>query len=162
MKCPDRHLGDPPRQSLVGGPHHHARRVPGETGRDGAAAKRPIAQACGSLPSMSWHHGLRALAARMLSAAGYDVQVAASGDEALALIQSGQSPVDLVVTDVVMPGITGQMYRQFALVIAATALISAVNALTLKPTQCALWLEAPVPPEKRNTFYRAFNNAYDY
>ena len=39
-----------------------------------------------------------------------------------------------------MPGITGQMYRQFALVIAATALISAVNALTLKPTQCALWL----------------------
>ena len=27
-----------------------------------------------------------------------------------------------------MPGITGQMYRQFALVIAVTALISAVNA----------------------------------
>ena len=39
-----------------------------------------------------------------------------------------------------MPGITGQMYRQFALVIAATALISAINALTLKPTQWALWL----------------------
>ena len=41
-----------------------------------------------------------------------------------------------------MPGITGQMYRQFALVIAATALISAINAVTLKPTQCALWLRA--------------------
>ena len=41
-----------------------------------------------------------------------------------------------------MPGITGQMYRQFALVIAATALISAINAATLKPTQCAMWLRA--------------------
>ncbi|HTQ43351.1 MAG TPA: efflux RND transporter permease subunit, partial [Polyangiaceae bacterium] len=44
-----------------------------------------------------------------------------------------------------MPGITGQMYRQFALVIAATALISAINALTLKPTQCALWLRPRDP-----------------
>ena len=32
------------------------------------------------------------------------------------------------------------MFRQFALVIAATAIISAINALTLKPTQCALYL----------------------
>ena len=44
-----------------------------------------------------------------------------------------------------MPGITGQMYRQFALVIAVTALISAVNAATLKPTQCALWLRPTIP-----------------
>ena len=36
-----------------------------------------------------------------------------------------------------LPGITGQLYRQFALVIAATAVISAINALTLKPAQCA-------------------------
>ena len=39
-----------------------------------------------------------------------------------------------------LPGITGQIFRQFALVIAATAIISAINALTLKPAQCALWL----------------------
>jgi multidrug efflux pump subunit AcrB len=35
------------------------------------------------------------------------------------------------------------MYSQFALVIAATALLSAINAATLKPTQCALWLRRP-------------------
>ncbi len=45
-----------------------------------------------------------------------------------------------------LPGLTGRMYAQFALVIAATALISAINAATLKPTQCAMWLRAPVPP----------------
>jgi HAE1 family hydrophobic/amphiphilic exporter-1 len=60
-----------------------------------------------------------------------------------------------------LPGLTGQMYAQFALVIAATALISAINAATLKPTQCALWLRRPVPPEQRNFFYRGFNRVYD-
>src|SRR5262245_21128742 len=48
--------------------------------------------------------------------------------------------ITLVLTSVFLPasflpGITGQMFRQFALVIAATAMISALNALTLKPAQ---------------------------
>jgi HAE1 family hydrophobic/amphiphilic exporter-1 len=60
-----------------------------------------------------------------------------------------------------LPGLTGRMYAQFALVIAATALLSAINAVTLKPTQSALWLRAPVPPGERNALYRAFNAAYD-
>ena len=59
-----------------------------------------------------------------------------------------------------VPGLTGQMFAQFALVIAATALISAINAATLKPTQCALWLRPSVPPEKRNVFFRSFNKVY--
>jgi HAE1 family hydrophobic/amphiphilic exporter-1 len=59
-----------------------------------------------------------------------------------------------------LPGLTGKMLAQFALVIAVTALISAINAATLKPTQCAMWLREPVPPEKRNFFYRGFNAAY--
>jgi hydrophobic/amphiphilic exporter-1 (mainly G- bacteria), HAE1 family len=59
-----------------------------------------------------------------------------------------------------LPGLTGQMYAQFALVIAATAVISAVNAATLKPTQCALWLRPPAPPERKNFFYRGFNAFY--
>ena len=60
-----------------------------------------------------------------------------------------------------LPGLTGRMYSQFALVIAATALLSAINAATLKPTQCALWLRRPAPPEQRNFFYRGFNAVYD-
>jgi hydrophobic/amphiphilic exporter-1 (mainly G- bacteria), HAE1 family len=59
-----------------------------------------------------------------------------------------------------LPGLTGRMFAQFALVIAATAAISALNAATLKPTQCATWLRAPVPLEKRNGFYRGFNRTY--
>jgi len=59
-----------------------------------------------------------------------------------------------------LPGLTGRMYAQFALVIAATALLSAINAMTLKPTQAAMWLRPPVPPEKRNVFFRGFNAVY--
>jgi len=60
-----------------------------------------------------------------------------------------------------LPGMTGRIYAQFALVIAATALLSAINAATLKPTQCALWLRRPVPLEQRNFFYRGFNRVYE-
>jgi hydrophobic/amphiphilic exporter-1 (mainly G- bacteria), HAE1 family len=60
-----------------------------------------------------------------------------------------------------LPGLTGRMLAQFAMVIAATAFISAFNAMTLKPTQCALWLRRPVPPEQRNFFYRGFNAVYN-
>jgi HAE1 family hydrophobic/amphiphilic exporter-1 len=58
-----------------------------------------------------------------------------------------------------LPGITGQLFRQFALVIASTAIISAINALTLKPAQCALWL-CPHRERKPNAFFREFNKGY--
>jgi HAE1 family hydrophobic/amphiphilic exporter-1 len=60
-----------------------------------------------------------------------------------------------------LPGIIGQMYRQFALVIAVTALISGINAMTLKPTQCALWLRTPDPSKVKNWFFRGFNRLYE-
>ncbi len=59
-----------------------------------------------------------------------------------------------------LPGIVGQLYRQFALVIAATALISAINAVTLKPTQSALWLRREEAGRRKNAFYRAFDAVY--
>ncbi|MFC0284604.1 efflux RND transporter permease subunit [Camelimonas abortus] len=59
-----------------------------------------------------------------------------------------------------LPGLSGQMYRQFALVIAATALISAINAMTLKPAQSALWLRPPKHVHERNVVFRAFEACY--
>ncbi len=60
-----------------------------------------------------------------------------------------------------MPGMIGQMYCQFALVIASTALISAMNAMTLKPTQCALWLKPRDPKAHLNIVFRTFNALYN-
>lgn len=59
-----------------------------------------------------------------------------------------------------MPGLTGSMYAQFALVIAATAFISAINAMTLKPTQCALWLRPIDEHKEKNIIFRAFDSVY--
>ena len=72
--------------------------------------------------------------------------------------------ITLVLMAVFLPtaflgGITGQLYRQFALTIAATAIISAVNAVTLKPAQCAVYLRPTAA--RKNVFYRTFNGIYD-
>ena len=42
-----------------------------------------------------------------------------------------------------LPGITGQLYRQFAITITASVAISALNALTLSPALCAVFLRPP-------------------
>jgi hydrophobe/amphiphile efflux-1 (HAE1) family protein len=39
-----------------------------------------------------------------------------------------------------LPGITGQLYRQFAVTVSVSMVISAINALTLSPALCALLL----------------------
>src|SRR5262249_3941805 len=51
---------------------------------------------------------VRGLMDRTLKALGYTVVTASSGDEALARLASGNGPIHLLVTDVVMPGSRGR------------------------------------------------------
>lgn len=44
-----------------------------------------------------------------------------------------------------LPGITGELYRQFAVTITASVVLSAINALTLSPALCATFLRPPRP-----------------
>ncbi len=57
-----------------------------------------------------------------------------------------------------MPGITGEMFRQFSLTIAITVLFSSVNALTMSPALCALILRPRTGTP--NIFFRGFNNVF--
>ncbi len=56
-------------------------------------------------------------------------------------------------------GISGQLYKQFALTIAAVTVLSGINSLTLTPALCALFLQVTKDP----TFFvfKAFNKVYD-
>ncbi|MFQ5757332.1 MAG: efflux RND transporter permease subunit [Acidiferrobacterales bacterium] len=57
-----------------------------------------------------------------------------------------------------LPGITGEMYRQFALTIAVATVFSSINALTMSPALAALVLR---PPKKRkNVFFRGFDSVF--
>ena len=51
--------------------------------------------------------GVRKLARLILERSGYTVIEAASGEEAVALLERHRGPIDMLVTDVVMPGIDG-------------------------------------------------------
>ena len=52
--------------------------------------------------------GLRKLATRVLEPAGYTVLEAATGEEALRLLERYEEPVHLLLSDVVMPGMSGR------------------------------------------------------
>ncbi|HXJ34848.1 MAG TPA: efflux RND transporter permease subunit [Candidatus Eisenbacteria bacterium] len=73
--------------------------------------------------------------------------------------------IALVLSSVFIPagfilGITGSLYRQFALTIAFSVLLSAVNALTLKPAQCAAILR-PRSDEGRRGLLGPFFAVFD-
>ena len=50
---------------------------------------------------------VRALVSHVLAAQGYDVRTASNGDEALALAEHADGELDLLISDVVMPGLNG-------------------------------------------------------
>jgi HAE1 family hydrophobic/amphiphilic exporter-1 len=59
-------------------------------------------------------------------------------------------------------GLVGSMYKQFALTIAISVLLSAFNALSLTPALCALLLKPPKPMRgPLGAFFRGFNKVFD-
>jgi two-component system cell cycle sensor histidine kinase/response regulator CckA len=97
---------------------------------------------------------VRDLLCRALRTGGYRAAEAARGAEALDFIESGPDPVDLVITDVVMPGMDGrELGRRLAqsrpdlpvLYISAYE----VNDIFRRgsPSTSAPFLQKPFPPE---------------
>ena len=73
--------------------------------------------------------------------------------------------VVLVMMAVFLPttmisGISGQLYKQFALTIAASTLLSGFNSLTLTPALCALMLRPNVTGKRKNIVFRSFDKWY--
>jgi signal transduction histidine kinase/ActR/RegA family two-component response regulator len=82
--------------------------LPGTSrGVSGDVARPEVAAAPSTVLLVEDEPELRHLAARILDEAGWVVLVAGNGAEALAVAQAHQGPIDLVLTDVVMPGIDG-------------------------------------------------------
>ena len=56
-----------------------------------------------------------------------------------------------------LPGITGQLYRQFTITIVVSVLLSTVVALTLSPVMCSLILKKEDPNKRKNVVFRRIN-----
>ncbi len=85
-------------------------------------------------------------------------------EQAMAEIAAPVIATTLVLVAVFAPvgfvsGITGALYRQFAVTISVSVVISAVNALTLSPALCALLLRPP--KGKPFLAFRLFNRGFD-
>src|SRR5262252_2015680 len=62
-----------------------------------------------------------------------------------------------------MGGVTGQLYKQFALTIAVAVVWSVVNALTLSPALAAMLLKKPTPGRGPIAkFFKLFNKGFDW
>lgn len=75
--------------------------VPSRPGAEADAPPRP------NILVVDDEAGVRIMVARMLSLCGYAVVSAQSGEEALAIVREYAAPIDLVLTDVRMPEMTG-------------------------------------------------------
>ena len=75
--------------------------------------------------------------------------------------------IALILSAVFVPvallgGLVGSMYKQFALTIAISVLLSAFNALSLTPALCAMLLKEPKPMRgPLGAFFRGFNKVFD-
>jgi PAS domain S-box-containing protein len=80
---------------------------PSSPHRDASTAESRVVRGSETILLVEDNEHARKLARRVLVDAGYRVLVASSGEEAIALFEGKTEPIDLVLTDVIMPGITG-------------------------------------------------------
>lgn len=88
-----------------------------------------------------------------------------SAEKAMVELQGPVIGEVLVLLSVFIPtafisGITGELYKQFALTIATSVAFSGFNALTFTPAMCALFLRKKDDPNPHFFLYKWFNKGY--
>jgi two-component system, cell cycle sensor histidine kinase and response regulator CckA len=97
---------------------------------------------------------VRDLLCRALRTGGYRTLEAGHGAQALELIESGPDPVDLVITDVVMPGMDGRELGRRLAQSSPNLPVLYISAYEMNdifrrgsPSTSAPFLQKPFPPE---------------
>ena len=71
-----------------------------------------------------------------------------AGEIGFTIISLTVSLLAVLIPLLFMGDVVGRLFREFAVTLAITIVISAIVSLTLVPTLCALWLSHPKPPRK--------------
>lgn len=76
------------------------------------------------------------------------------------IIATTLSLAAVFVPAALMPGITGQLYNQFAMTIAFSVVLSGINSLSLSPALCAMLLRSRPHGQAKFVGFRVFNSAF--
>jgi CheY-like chemotaxis protein len=71
------------------------------------ASIKPVAPGAGTILLIEDDPGVRQITSRSLQEYGYGVVEASGGHQALAVLERGDGRIDLLVTDVILPGMDG-------------------------------------------------------
>ena len=72
------------------------------------------------------------------------------------------SLVAVFIPILLMGGIVGRLFREFAVTLSVAILVSLVVSLTTTPMMCARLLKASSPAERQGWFYRSTERAFDW
>jgi len=101
---------------------------------------------------------------RLMTEKGWDSRRAITegmGEVTGPVIASTAVLLAVFIPTLMMPGLTGLLYRQFAITISIATIFSSINALTLSPALCRLLLR-PVDPNKQKwIFFRKFDEFFE-
>jgi PAS domain S-box-containing protein len=113
--------------------------VPGAGGTQGRPAYS------GSVLVIDDELQIREVVHRVLSSAGYQVTTAANGQDALAMLAKPGTPADLILTDIVMPGITGAAFAAQVQVMRPGVQVLFMSGYERPDSAASGWPDADVP-----------------
>ena len=91
-----------------------------------------------------------------------EATVEAMGEVTAPVIATTLVLVAVFIPVAAMGGITGQLYKQFAITVAVSVVFSSINALTLSPALCSLLLRKQKPYRgPLGMFFGLFNKVFD-
>jgi HAE1 family hydrophobic/amphiphilic exporter-1 len=99
---------------------------------------------------------------RLIDTEGLSAKEATSkamGEVGGAIVATTLVLLAVFVPCLLLPGLTGRMYRPFAITISVATVFSSINALTLSPALCGLLLRPS--KKKRRGFFKWFNETFD-
>lgn len=102
------------------------------SGKDPSLASAPIPAGQGVILVVDDEELVRSTAARILQRHGYTVLEADRGDEGLRILRSADPPVDLVLLDLIMPGLSGRQTLEQIRLLAPTLPVVLISGHTVE------------------------------
>jgi multidrug efflux pump len=101
---------------------------------------------------------------RYLEEGDTPLQAALKGSEQIGftIISLTVSLIAVLIPLLFMGDVVGRLFREFAITLSVTILISAVVSLTLVPMACAKLLKPETPHDQENAFQRGSREAFDW